>query len=82
MGCSPPGSSVHGIPQQEYWRGLPFPPPGDLLNPGIELVLPALVGGFFTTEQPGKHLGTHTCSKNLKKHMSFFLPLQGTMGTQ
>ena len=54
MGCSPPGSSVHGIPQQEYWRGLPFPPPGDLLNPGIELVLPALVGGFFTTEPPGK----------------------------
>ena len=27
--CSPPGSSVYGISQQEYWRGLPFPPPGD-----------------------------------------------------
>ena len=29
MDCSPPGSSVHGIPQ-EYWNGLPFPSPGDL----------------------------------------------------
>ena len=30
------GSSVHGILQQEYWRGLPFPSPGDLPDPGIE----------------------------------------------
>ena len=29
-GCSPPGSSVHGILQQEYWSGLPFPSLGDL----------------------------------------------------
>ena len=34
--CRPPGSSVHGIPRQEYWSGLPFPSPGDLPNPGIE----------------------------------------------
>ena len=27
-----------GLPRQEYWSGLPFPPPGDLLNPGIEPV--------------------------------------------
>ena len=27
MVCSPPGSSVHGISQQEYWSGLPFPFP-------------------------------------------------------
>ena len=49
MGCSPPGSSVHGI-----WSGLPFPSPGDLPDPGNEPVLPALVGGSFTTELPGK----------------------------
>ena len=30
MKCSPPDFSVHGISQQEYWSGLPFPPPGDL----------------------------------------------------
>ena len=27
--CSPPGSSVHGFPRQEYWSGLPFPSPGE-----------------------------------------------------
>ena len=44
-----------GFPKQEYWHGLPFPLPGDLPDPGIELTSlasPALVGRFFTTEQP------------------------------
>ena len=27
-----------GFPRQEYWSGLPFPPPGDLPDPGIETV--------------------------------------------
>ena len=43
--------------RQEYWSGLPFPSPGDLPDPGIEpasLMSPALAGGFFTTESPGK----------------------------
>ena len=43
-----------GFPRQEYWSGLPFPPPGDLHNPGIEPLSPA--GGFFTTEPPTKYL--------------------------
>ena len=47
-----------GFPRQEYWNGLPFPPPGHFPNPGIELMIPvspALAGGFlFTTEPPGK----------------------------
>ena len=34
--------------------GLPFPSPGPLPGPGIELSSPALVSGFFTTEPPGK----------------------------
>ena len=29
-----------GFPRQEYWSGLPFPPPGDLPNPGITLESP------------------------------------------
>ena len=36
--------------RQEYWNGLPFPPPEDLLHPRIEpesLASPALAGGFF-----------------------------------
>ena len=41
-----------GFSRQEYCRGLPFPPPGDLPNPGIEaasLMSPALAGELFTT---------------------------------
>ena len=45
-----------GFSRQDYGSGLPFPTPGNLLNPGIKLASPALVGGFFTTEPPGKPL--------------------------
>ena len=38
-----------GFSKQEYWSGLPFPPPGDLPDPGIEPESPVLAGGFFTT---------------------------------
>ena len=31
-----------GFSRQEYWSGLPFPPPGDLLDPGVEPRSPAL----------------------------------------
>ena len=51
MDCNPPGSSVHWTLQARYWSGLPFPPPGDLSNPGIEPaspVSPALAGRFLT----------------------------------
>ena len=40
-----------GFSGQEYWSGLPWPPPGDLPDPGIEpvsLMSPASAGGFFT----------------------------------
>ena len=37
-----------GFSRQEYWSGLPCPPPGDLPDPGIEPVSPALAGRFFT----------------------------------
>ena len=36
--------------RQEYWSGLPFPSPGDLPDPGIELRPPALQAGSFPTE--------------------------------
>ena len=42
-----------GVFRQEYWSGLPFPPPGDLPDPGIKPTSPTLAGGFFTTEPPG-----------------------------
>ena len=40
--------------RQEYWGGKPFPTPGGLPNPGIELMSPALAGRSFTTVPPGK----------------------------
>ena len=52
MGCSPLGSSVHGILQARYWRRLTCRPPEDRPNPGIKpasLISPALASGFFTT---------------------------------
>ena len=38
-----------GLSQKECWSGLPFPPPGDLPDPGTEPKSPGLAGGFFTT---------------------------------
>ena len=43
-----------GFCRQEYWSELPFPPPGDLPDPGLEPESPALASRFFTTEPPGK----------------------------
>ena len=50
-----------GLSCQEYWSWLPFPPPGDLLNPEIEpvsLAPPVLAGGFLTTTLPRKPFST------------------------
>ena len=64
--CHTPRTVAHqaplstGFPRQEYWSGLPFPPPGDLSNPGIKptsLLSPALAGKSFITELPGKPSG-------------------------
>ena len=48
-------TAAHQVPlsvefsRQEYWSGLPFPSPGDILNPGIEPASPALARRFFIT---------------------------------
>ena len=50
VACQAPPST--GFSRQEYWSGLPCPPPGDLLDLGIKLassMSPAVAGGFFTT---------------------------------
>ena len=51
--CSPPGSSIYGILQQEYWSGLPFPSPGDLPDPGTEPTSPALQADSLLLSQKG-----------------------------
>ena len=43
-----------GFSRQGHWSRLPFPSLRDLPNPGTEPSSPALAGGFFTTEPPGK----------------------------
>ena len=43
-----------GFSRQEYWSGLPCPPPGDLPNPGIKPRSPALQADSLPTEPPGK----------------------------
>ena len=50
IACQAPLSM--GFSRQEYWSGLPCPPPGDLPDSGMKtasLMSPALAGGFFTT---------------------------------
>ena len=52
-----------GFSRQEYWSGLPCPPPGDLPHPGMEhncLLSSALVGGFFTTSTTGEAMAPHS----------------------
>ena len=52
LGCNLPAPLSMGFSRQEHWSGLPFPPPRDLPDPGINptsLRSPAWAGGFFTT---------------------------------
>ena len=55
-----PWTAAHQAPglmrfsRQEYLSGLPFPSTGDVPNPGMVPESPALAGGFFTTEPPGR----------------------------
>ena len=52
MNCSSQAPLSMGISRQEYWSGLPYPPPGDFPHLGIKpvsLKSSALAGGFFTT---------------------------------
>ena len=68
-----------GFPRQESWRGLPFPSPGDLPDPGIEPASPALAGRFFTTQPPGKPFDSVT--DPLFKTWSYDSKMQATPST-
>ena len=62
-----------GFSRQEYWSGLPCPPPGDLPNPGIEVMSPTLQVDSLMSEPPGKSKNTGVGSLSL---------LQGIFPTQ
>ena len=55
-----------GLSRQEYWSGLPCPPPGDLPNPGIKPRSPALQADSLPSETPGKAI-------NCVEYTKFFL---------
>ena len=47
MDCNPTAPLSLGFSRQEYWSGLPCPPPGDFSDPGIKPVSPALQADFL-----------------------------------
>ena len=68
VACQTPLSM--GFSRQEYWSGLPCPPPRDLLGPGMEstfLMSPALADGFFTTSATWEALKKGRTSLKKKK---------------
>ena len=61
--------------RQEYWSELPFPSPGDFPYPGVKLLspaTPALAGGFFSTEPPGKFHFNHVYNFKYKIRYNYF----------
>ena len=79
------------FPREYYWTGLLFLYPGDLSYPGIKLASPALAGGFFTSEPPGKsfikclpwviktNISPHRAASH--SHVSFLDEETGTQGS-
>ena len=65
-----------GFSREEYWGGLPCPPPGDLPNPGMKPAFPDLQTDYFPTEPPGKQLTlTPTIRSIFKMEWVVILPL-------
>ena len=59
--------------RQEYWSGLPCPPPGDLPNPRIEPRSPTLQADSLQSEPPGKPLAPMHIVKWLKTMQIHYL---------
>ena len=63
-----------GFYRQESWSGSPFPPPGDLPDPGVKPVSflsPAPAGRFFTTGPPGKPIASSDFCQMISHGSSF-----------
>ena len=59
-----------GFSRQEYWNGLPFPSPGDLLDPGIELGSLVLEADALTSEPQGSPISLATACRVYHKFLS------------
>ena len=84
MDCTLPGSSVCGIFQARILEWLPFPPPGDLPDPGIEPGSPALWEVSLPTKLPGKPWGrmdTYICRENYIIQLSLWVVEKNQQGT-
>ena len=74
VACQAPLSMAFS--REEYWSGLPCPPPGDLPNPRIEptcLMSPALAGGFFTTSATWEALSWIEIDSKISQRVSPFM---------
>ena len=74
LACQAPLSM--GFPRQEYWRGLPFPSPGDRLDSLIKTVSPGLAGGFFISEPPGMPMKENQIKQQIPENC-FWTPSPG-----
>ena len=71
MGCSPRAPLSMGFSGQEYWSRLPFPSPGDLHDPGIELRPAAFQADSLPSEPPGKlNDKSRQCVKKQRHHFA------------
>ena len=71
-----------GFSRQEYWSGVPFPPPGDLPDPGIESRLKIeFAGGFLISESPGNSWVclAVTAAKSLQLCPTLCDPIDGSL---
>ena len=78
-----PWTTAHQAPlymefsRQEYWSGLPFPSPGDLLDPGIKPGSPTLQTDALPSEPPGKHRYLTYAQKLTHTHNIYYSVIMG-----
>ena len=68
-----------GLPRQEYWSGLPFPPLGDLPTPGIELASLHSVH-WWVYSLPVCHLGSPSLGSKCFKEWAVVASMHSTIG--
>ena len=78
-GLQPTRLCPWGFCRQEYCSGLPCPPPGDLLNPGIQPRSPALEADALPSEPPGKPWFKPSLSNNNNKKKVIWLNTEGNI---